>query len=132
MTMSSTYRRRLWGVALTVVTAVSSLLLPVSAQQTVVFQTSDLAGTWRVYSLMSATAPGQTGGWAYGTLTSDNNGIISSGSLTNSDGTSTTLTGASFTITPTGLISGNITSSGLTRPTTGAMTSSKDEIVGVF
>src|SRR5439155_26970327 len=87
---------------------------------------------WRVYSLMSATAPGQTGGWAYGTLTSDNNGIISSGSLTNSDGTSTTLTGASFTITPTGLINGSVTSAGLTRPSTGAMTSSKDEIVGVF
>src|SRR5439155_11505085 len=132
MTTSSTYRRRLWGVALTVLTAVSSLLLPVSAQQTIVFQTSDLAGTWHVYSLMSATTPGQTGGWAYGTLTSDNNGIISSGTFTNSHETSTTLTGSSFTITPTGLVSGNVTSAGLTRPSTGAMTSSKDEIVGVF
>src|SRR5438128_10155504 len=81
MTMSSTYRRRLWGVALTVVTAVSSLLLPVSAQQTVVFQTSDLAGTWRLYAESAVAIPGQAGDAASGTLSFNSDGMINTSAI---------------------------------------------------
>src|SRR2546425_7256501 len=141
MTRSNRYQRQIWGVALTVLTAVSSLLLPVSAQQTVVFQTSDFAGTWRLYAESAVAIPGQAGDAASGTLSFNSDGTINTSaipapSVTPLNGSPSTVTGGAFVLTSTGVLTGSFShlSAGQTRTVmaTMTMTSTKDQITGVF
>ena len=85
----------------------TSFNLVVNAQVT--FSTSDLAGTWRVYSLDASGIEGEAGGWSKGTLTVDTTGTVTAGSLTEASGGVTAISNGLLSITEDGHIIGDLT-----------------------
>src|SRR6185295_11645488 len=78
------------------------------------FAQSDVTGTWRFYSFsdhQSANAPTT----ARGALTFDSNGNLTGGTQILADGTNIVLTGGSLTINGSGIMSGTLSSNGLTQ-----------------
>ena len=96
------------------------------------FSTSDLAGTWSVFTfddLPSSNDPG----WNSGTVSIDFSGTVTGGSFVDSDGFSKTVTSGSLSLTGAGVFSGAITlSTGVTHTISqGKMDIDKSTIVFV-
>ncbi len=74
------------------------------------FSPSDLAGTWHFYLLGDSTTSNQPF-WSRGTIILDANGNVTSGSATDSEGDTASLTGGSIFLATTGVGSGFATDS---------------------
>ncbi len=72
------------------------------------FSTSDLAGTWSLYTRYD-TPPVNDPGWIRGTVNVDAGGDITGVSFTRISGTFETITGTSLSTTPSGDVSGTLT-----------------------
>ena len=68
-----------------------------SSQLAAGFSTDDLGGSWYVYSFWDSPF-GNYPGWSRGTLDVNSNGMVTGGSLVDSNGGSMTVTGGSFSL----------------------------------
>ena len=91
------------------------------------FSQSDLTGTWNLHGLTSGDNPPQWIGWSYGGMNIDNSGALAFSFMNRSDGDTSLPSSDSLSITSSGIVS----STGI-QSFHGAMTQSKDLIVGTM
>jgi hypothetical protein len=103
-------RASFWPVALLAL----MLALPVTpAEAQPAFSPSDLAGTWRIHILTGSGVTDVPGSTLRGTLELDATGALVAGTLGHADGSSTTLTGGAFAITPLGVVVASLSATGV-------------------
>ena len=91
------------------------LALPVHLYA-VIFSTADLVGTWHFHNF-SDLPSNNNPGWSRGTITINSSGTVTGGTILRSNGSTAAITGGSLSITSDGVISGSITDSSGTTST---------------
>jgi hypothetical protein len=96
------------------------------------FATGDLEGTWYLYSFWDHPESNDPG-WDRGTVILDASGNVTGGSVVDSAGGATSLTGGSLAITGAGIVSGTVTYSSVPNDVLSGfkMNADKDIVVGV-